>query len=69
MCGVPAYSSESYLHKLISLGFKVAICDELETAEEAKKRGYKSVISRDVVHIVTPSTIIEDTLLEDKSSN
>jgi DNA mismatch repair protein MutS len=68
MCGVPAYSSESYLHKLISLGFKVAICDQLETAE-AKKRGYKSVIRRDVVRIVTPGTIIEDMLLEDKSSN
>lgn len=69
MCGVPAHSSESYLHKLISLGFKVAICDQLETAEEAKRRGYKSVIRRDVVRIVTPGTIIEDTLLEDKSSN
>ncbi|GHM57887.1 MAG: DNA mismatch repair protein MutS [Candidatus Mesenet longicola] len=69
MCGVPAHSSESYLHKLISLGFKVVICDQLETAEEAKKRGHKSVIRRDVVRIVTPGTIIEDTLLEDKSSN
>ncbi len=69
MCGVPAHSSESYLHKLIDSGFKVAICDQLETAEEARKRGYKSVVKRDVVRIVTPGTIIEDALLEDKSSN
>ncbi|OAB79458.1 DNA mismatch repair protein MutS [Wolbachia endosymbiont of Laodelphax striatellus] len=69
MCGVPAHSSESYLHKLIDLGFKVAICDQLETADEAKKRGYKSIVKRDVVRIVTPGTIIEDSLLEDKSNN
>ncbi|QTP62385.1 DNA mismatch repair protein MutS [Wolbachia endosymbiont of Wiebesia pumilae] len=69
MCGVPAHSSESYLHKLIDLGFKVAICDQLETADEAKKRGYKSIVKRDVVRAVTPGTIIEDSLLEDKSNN
>ncbi|NSM56437.1 DNA mismatch repair protein MutS [Wolbachia endosymbiont of Atemnus politus] len=69
MCGVPAHSSESYLHKLINLGFKVAICDQLETADEAKRRGYKSIVKRDVVRIVTPGTIIEDSLLEDKSNN
>ncbi|TVS98713.1 DNA mismatch repair protein MutS, partial [Wolbachia pipientis] len=60
---------ESYLHKLIDLGFKVAICDQLETADEAKKRGYKSIVKRDVVRVVTPGTIIEDSLLEDKSNN
>ncbi|MCA4774615.1 DNA mismatch repair protein MutS [Wolbachia endosymbiont of Mansonella ozzardi] len=69
MCGVPAHSSESYLHKLIDLGFKVAICDQLETADEAKRRGYKSIVKRDVVRIITPGTIIEDSLLEDKSNN
>ncbi len=69
MCGVPAHSSESYLHKLIDLGFKVVICDQLETADEAKKRGYKSIVKRDVVRVVTPGTIIEDSLLEDKSNN
>lgn len=69
MCGVPAHSSESYLHKLINLGFKVAVCDQLETVEEAKKRGYKSIVKRDVVRIVTPGTIIEESLLEDKSNN
>ncbi|MDN5248285.1 MAG: DNA mismatch repair protein MutS [Wolbachia endosymbiont of Tyrophagus putrescentiae] len=69
MCGVPAHSSESYLHKLIDLGYKVAVCDQLETADEAKKRGYKSIVKRDVVRIVTPGTVIEDSLLEDKSNN
>ncbi len=69
MCGIPAHSSEPYLHKLIDLGFKVAVCDQLETADEAKKRGYKSIVKRDVVRIVTPGTIIEDSLLEDKSNN
>ncbi len=69
MCGVPVHASESYLHKLINLGLKVAICDQLETAEEARKRGYKSIVKRDVVRIVTPGTIIEDSLLDDKSSN
>ncbi|WP_168464684.1 DNA mismatch repair protein MutS [Wolbachia endosymbiont of Ctenocephalides felis wCfeT] len=69
MCGVPAHSSESYLHKLIDFGFKVAVCDQLETADEAKKRGYKTIVKRDVVRIVTPGTIVEDSLLEDKSNN
>ncbi|WP_025264257.1 DNA mismatch repair protein MutS [Wolbachia endosymbiont of Onchocerca volvulus] len=69
MCGVPAHNSESYLHKLIDLGFKVAICDQLETANEAKRRGHKSIVKRDVVRIVTPGTIIEDSLLEDKSNS
>ncbi|WP_333023102.1 DNA mismatch repair protein MutS [Wolbachia endosymbiont of Pentidionis agamae] len=69
MCGVPAHSSESYLNKLINLGFKVAICDQLETADDAKKRGYKSIVKRDVVRIITPGTIVEDSLLDDKSNN
>ncbi|QKX03296.1 DNA mismatch repair protein MutS [Wolbachia endosymbiont of Litomosoides sigmodontis] len=69
MCGVPVHSSESYLHKLIDLGFKVAICDQLETADEAKRRGYKSIVKRDVVRIITPGTIVEDSLLEDKNNN
>ena len=45
MCGVPAHSYEPYLHKLISAGYKVAICDQLETPEQAKKRGgYKEIV-------------------------
>ncbi|MCV3769461.1 MAG: DNA mismatch repair protein MutS [Wolbachia pipientis] len=69
MCGVPVHNSESYLCKLVALGFKVAVCDQLETADEAKRRGYKSIVKRDVVRIITPGTVIEDSLLEDKSNN
>lgn len=69
MCGVPYHSSESYLHKLIRYGFKVAICEQMESPEEAKKRGYKAVVHREVVRIVTPGTITEDMLLEAKSAN
>jgi len=65
MCGVPFHALENYLHKLLEDGFKVAICDQLETPEEAKKRGgYKAVVTRGVVRIVTPGTIIEESLLE-----
>jgi DNA mismatch repair protein MutS len=69
MCGVPFHSSESYLYKLIETGFKVAICEQMEKPEEAKKRGYKAVVKREVVRVVTPGTITEDTLLDGKSSN
>ena len=69
MCGVPVHSYESYLHKLIRNGFKVAVCEQLEAPEEAKKRGYKSVVKRDVVRIITSGTITEDTLLDLSSSS
>ena len=65
MCGVPYHALENYLNKLLEDGFKVAICDQLETPEEAKKRGgYKAVVNRDVTRIITPGTIIEESLLE-----
>ncbi|MCI5049168.1 MAG: DNA mismatch repair protein MutS [Rickettsiales bacterium] len=64
MCGVPVHSHEMYLQKLIASGRTVAICEQLETPEEAKKRaGHKAVVHRDVVRIVTPGTITEDALL------
>ncbi len=69
MCGVPYHSSENYLHKLIRYGFKVAICEQMESPEEAKKRGYKAVVRREVVRIVTPGTLTEEMLLEAKSAN
>lgn len=69
MCGVPVHSHESYLEKLISKGCKVAICEQLEDPAEAKKRGAKSVVKRDVIRIVTPGTLTEDTLLDARSSN
>ncbi|MCC7259961.1 MAG: DNA mismatch repair protein MutS [Alphaproteobacteria bacterium] len=69
MCGVPAHSYEAYLEKLIEKGFRVAICDQMEDPAEAKKRGAKSVVKRGVTRIVTPGTLIEDTLLEARSHN
>ena len=70
MCGVPAHSHESYLNKLIKLGFKVAICEQVESPEEAKqKRGYKAVVKREVTRVITPGTLTEDTLLDAASSN
>jgi DNA mismatch repair protein MutS len=65
MCGVPHHALENYLNKLLEEGFKVAICDQMETPEVAKKRGgYKAVVNRSVVRIITPGTIIEESLLE-----
>jgi DNA mismatch repair protein MutS len=69
MCGVPVHSSDAYLEKLIASGQKVAICEQLETPEEAKKRGYKAIVKRDVVRIVTPGTILEESLLDARQSN
>ncbi|CAA14759.1 DNA MISMATCH REPAIR PROTEIN MUTS (mutS) [Rickettsia prowazekii str. Madrid E] len=64
MCGVPYHALEHYLTKLIEENYKVAICDQLETPEEAKKRdGYKAVVTRDVTRIITPGTIIEENLI------
>src|SRR5271170_5847321 len=48
MCGVPVHSADAYLEKLIASGAKVAICEQMEDPAEAKKRGYKAVIARDV---------------------
>ena len=64
MCGVPVATADDYLQKLIALGYRVAVCEQLEDPAEAKKRGHKSVVRRDVVRLVTPGTITEDKLLE-----
>ncbi|WP_116084806.1 DNA mismatch repair protein MutS [Tropicimonas sp. IMCC34011] len=69
MCGVPAHSAESYLLTLIRKGFRVAVCEQMEDPAEAKKRGSKSVVKRDVVRLVTPGTLTEDTLLEARRHN
>ncbi len=69
MCGVPWHSYEGYLNKLIKLGYKVAICEQMENPIDAKKRGYKAVVRREVVRIVTPGTLIEDSLLKSKEAN
>jgi DNA mismatch repair protein MutS len=69
MCGVPVHSAEAYLSRLIRKGFKVAICEQTEDPAEAKKRGSKSVVRREVVRLVTPGTITEDELLESRANN
>jgi len=69
MCGVPVEKSDDYLHRLIALGHRVAVCEQVEDPAEAKKRGGKSVVKRDVVRLVTPGTLTEDSLLEAKRNN
>ncbi|MEM8850198.1 MAG: DNA mismatch repair protein MutS [Pseudomonadota bacterium] len=69
MCGVPVHAAENYLMTLIRKGFRVAVCEQLESPEEAKKRGYKSVVKRGIVRLVTPGTLTEDTLLEARAHN
>jgi DNA mismatch repair protein MutS len=69
MCGVPVHAAEAYLEKLIRKGFRVAVCEQQEDPQEAKKRGSKSVVRRDVVRLVTPGTLTEESLLEARSSN
>jgi DNA mismatch repair protein MutS len=69
MCGVPIERADEYLHRLIALGNRVAVCEQLEDPAEARKRGAKSVVRRDVVRLVTPGTLTEDSLLEARSNN
>src|SRR5260370_88827 len=69
MCGVPIERADDYLQRLIGLGHRVAVCEQLEDPAEAKRRGAKSVVRRDVVRLVTPGTITEDRLLEPGRAN
>lgn len=69
MCGVPHHAAEGYFLTLIRKGFRVAVCEQLESPAEAKKRGAKSVVKRDVVRLVTPGTLTEDSLLEARRHN
>ncbi|MCI0466448.1 MAG: DNA mismatch repair protein MutS [Beijerinckiaceae bacterium] len=69
MCGVPAERAEDYLHRLIAQGCKVAVCEQIEDPAEARKRGGKSVVRREVVRLVTPGTITEELLLDPLKAN
>jgi DNA mismatch repair protein MutS len=69
MCGVPVIRADEYLHRLIALGHRVAVCEQLEDPAEAKKRGSKAVVRRDVIRLVTPGTLTEDTLLDARRNN
>ncbi len=63
LAGVPVHAVDEYLAKLIQAGFRVAMAEQMEPAEEAKKRGYKSIVARDIVRIVTAGTLTEERLL------
>ncbi len=69
MCGVPFHAYETYLSRLIKHGFKVAICEQMEDPKEAKKRGAKSVVKRDVIRLVTAGTLTEENLLDSRRNN
>src|SRR5712691_11520032 len=69
MCGVPIHRADEYLHRLIALGHRVAVCEQLEDPAEARKRGAKSVMRRDVIRLVTPGTLTGDTLLDARRNN
>jgi DNA mismatch repair protein MutS len=69
MCGVPIHAADDYLQRLISLGYRVAVCEQVEDPAEAKKRGSKSVVKRDVVRLVTPGTLTEEKLLSPSDAN
>jgi len=64
MAGVPHHAADSYISRLIKKGYKVAICEQLEDPKEAK-----GIVKRDVIRVVTPGTIIESNILEEKSLN
>lgn len=64
MCGIPYHAVTGYLAKLLSKGYKVAICEQVEDPKQAK-----GIVKREVVRVVTPGTIIEEQLLKEKSNN
>ncbi len=68
MCGVPHHAADAYIEKLMRQGFKLALCEQMEDPKEAKKRGYKAVVRREVVRILTPGTLTEETMVEAKAS-
>ncbi len=69
MCGVPIHAADQYLQKLIALGHRVAVCEQTEDPAEARKRGGKSVVRRDVIRLVTPGTLTEAALLAPGRNN
>ncbi|HKD24807.1 MAG TPA: DNA mismatch repair protein MutS [Xanthobacteraceae bacterium] len=69
MCGVPVHRADEYLHRLIAQGFRVAVCEQTEDPAEAKKRGAKSVVQRNVIRLITAGTLTEDSLLDAKRNN
>ena len=69
MCGVPVRAADVYLDRLIGKGFRVAVCEQSEAPADARKRGGKTLVARDVVRVVTAGTLTEDTLLDARRNN
>ena len=69
MCGVPVHSHESYLARLIRQGFKIAVCEQTEDPKEARRRGSKAVVRREIVRVITAGTLTEETLLDSRRNN
>ena len=70
MCGVPYHSYMPYLEKLTKKNYKIAVCEQVESPKDAKIRGgYKAIVQREVVRIVTPGTLTEEVLLEADKNN
>ena len=69
MCGVPVHAMDGYLARLIRKGFRVAICEQMEDPAEARKRGAKAVVAREVIRVITPGTLTEETLLDARRAN
>ncbi|MCC6736460.1 MAG: DNA mismatch repair protein MutS [Bauldia sp.] len=69
LCGVPIRTADGYLQKLIASGFRVAVCDQTEDPAETRKRGSRAVVRREVIRLVTPGTLTEDSLLDARSAN
>ena len=70
MCGVPVHAAEGYLARLIKAGCRVAIAEQVESPEEAKKRGgSRTLVARDIVRFVTAGTLTEEALLEPRRAN
>ncbi len=69
MCGIPVHSADGYIERLIRGGFKVAVCEQVEDPAEARKRGPKTIVAREVLRVITPGTLTEDTLLDARSHN
>ncbi len=69
MCGVPVHAADHYLQLLIRKGFRVAVCEQIENPSEAKKRGNRAIVKREVVRVITPGTLTEDSLLAADQNN
>ena len=64
MCGVPFHSADGYIARLVSKGYKVAICEQMEDPALAK-----GIVKRDVIRVITPGTVIESSMLDESKNN